>query len=128
MDMKTLAMCTSTEPNTCFDTSKNQILTGLCGRSLQRLYTNDRSARPPRAAWTMRAKEPSRLHSPLPPPSFVAAVAVAAAADVTAVATTSAMVSAAGFVRGIMVDVAAAARAAARVDVGSASWAPVAIA
>lgn len=37
IDMKTLAMCTSTLPNTCLDTSKNQILTGRCGRSRQRL-------------------------------------------------------------------------------------------
>jgi len=65
MDMKTLAMCTSTEPTTCFDTSKNQILSGRCGRSLQRLYTNDSNANPPRASWTMRAKGPSRRHSPV---------------------------------------------------------------
>jgi hypothetical protein len=37
IDMKTLAMYTSMLPNTCLDTSKNQILTGRYGRSRQRL-------------------------------------------------------------------------------------------
>ncbi len=61
--MKTLATCTNTLPKTCLDTSKNQILTGRCGRSRQRLYTSDISARPPRASCTRMAKEPIRRHS-----------------------------------------------------------------
>lgn len=64
MDMKTLAAWTSTDPKTCFDTSKSQILTGRCGRSLHRLYTSDSRASPPSASCTRSAKEPSRRHSP----------------------------------------------------------------
>ncbi len=63
--MNTLAICTSTLPKTCFDTSKNQILTGRWGRSLHRLYTSASSAKPPRASCTKSAKGPRRRHSPL---------------------------------------------------------------
>lgn len=62
--MNTLAMCTSTDPNTCFDASKNQIFTGRCGRSRQRLYTSDMRARPPRPSWTKIAKGPISRQSP----------------------------------------------------------------
>lgn len=64
MDMKIFAICTSTEPNTCFEASKNQIFSGRCGLSFHRLNTNTNNARPPKAAWTMSANEPSNLHSP----------------------------------------------------------------
>ena len=87
--MKMLAMCTSTEPNTCLDTSKYQIFSGRCGRSLYRLYTRASRARAPRAAWTSSAKDPRSWHSPSSPPwsgasgaavGLVVAVAVAARA------------------------------------------------
>lgn len=64
MDMKMLEMCTSTDPKTCFETSKNQTLTGRCGCSLHRLNTSDSIARAPSAACTTRAKDPSSWHSP----------------------------------------------------------------
>lgn len=87
MDMNTFATCTSTDPNTCLEASKNQILTGRCGRSLQRLYTRDINASPPRASCTNRANGPSRRHSPLSSSSSLGAEAAAAAAAVaTAVA------------------------------------------
>lgn len=91
MDMKTLAPCTSTDPKTCFDTSKSQILTGRCGRSLHRLYTSDSRARPPRASCTRSAKEPSRRHSPEFSGSSVGApVAVGRGVAVAVVATAAA--------------------------------------
>jgi len=62
--MSTFARCSKTEPKTCFDTSKNQILTGRLGDSLIRLTTSDETASRPRAPCTRRAKFPSRLHSP----------------------------------------------------------------
>ena len=65
MDMKTLAIWTKTDPNTCLEASKNQILTGLWGLSFHLLYTSESRARPPRAAWTSRANDPSRRHSPV---------------------------------------------------------------
>lgn len=100
MDMNTFAACTNTDPNTCFDASKNHILTGRCGLSRQRLYTSDNKARAPRASCTNNAKDPNRRHSPFSPSSafgepiaiaaavaFAAAVAkaVAAVADVVVV-------------------------------------------
>lgn len=62
--MKRLAMCNSTEPTTCFDASKAHILTGRCGLSRHRLYTNDNNANAPSAPWIKRANGPSSLHSP----------------------------------------------------------------
>jgi hypothetical protein len=62
-DMKTLAPWTSTLPKTCLEASKNQILTGRCGRSRQRLYTSESRARAPRASCTKMANGPRRLHS-----------------------------------------------------------------
>ncbi len=64
MDVRMLEMCASADPKTCLETSKNQILGGLCGRSRHRLYTSDSSARAPRAAWTKRAEEPRSEHLP----------------------------------------------------------------
>lgn len=78
------AICTSTLPTTCFETSKNQILSGRCGRSLHLLYTNANNARHPNAPCTRIAKEPRSLHSPFSGglscgPCFEAALAVALA-------------------------------------------------
>lgn len=70
IDMNTLATCTSTDPNTCFDTSKNQIFIGLCGLSRHLLYTRDMRARPPSASCTKSAKGPNRRHSPWSSPPF----------------------------------------------------------
>ena len=59
------AICTNTLPTTCFETSKDQILIGLCGRSRHRLYTSARRAKQPKAPCTKMAKGPRRRHSPL---------------------------------------------------------------
>src|SRR5436189_6149527 len=63
--MSKLARWSRTEPNTCLDTSNAQTLTGRCGLSFHLLYTSARRARPPNAACTTRANDPSSLHSPL---------------------------------------------------------------
>lgn len=64
--MRMLARWSRTEPNTCLDTSKNQIFIGLRGDSLHLLNASEDTASRPSRPWTSRAKSPSRLHSPLP--------------------------------------------------------------
>lgn len=66
--MNKFAMCSSTDPKTCFEASNAQILSGRCGRSRHLLYTSDRRASAPRAACINRAKGPSRRHSPFSAP------------------------------------------------------------
>lgn len=82
--MKRFAMCSNTEPTTCFDASKAQILTGRCGLSRHRLYTNDNNANAPSAPCMKRANGPSSSHSPFfapwcfePFPDSIAAAEVA---------------------------------------------------
>lgn len=84
MLMSKFAICTNTLPTTCFETSKNQILSGRCGRSLHLLYTSANNARHPNAPCTRIAKEPRSLHSPFSGglscgPCFEATLAVALA-------------------------------------------------
>ena len=50
----------------CFETSKSHILTGRCGLSRHLLYTSERAARQPSAAWIIRAKGPKSSHFPSP--------------------------------------------------------------
>lgn len=64
MLMRRFAICTNTLPTTCFETSKNHIFIGLCGRSLHRLYTSANKAQHPNAACTRIANDPNSLHSP----------------------------------------------------------------
>lgn len=64
MLMNRFARCSSTLPNTCFDTSNAQILSGRRGVSRQRFHTRESKAKPPRAPWMSSAKGPRRRHSP----------------------------------------------------------------
>lgn len=103
IDMNTLTTCTRTLPNTCFDASKNQILTGRWGRSLHLLYTRARRARPPRASCTSRANGPRSRHSMLPGSGaepgcdeVVAAITAPVAVVVTMIASTVCVGSSAG--------------------------------
>jgi len=68
MDMNRFAICSSTEPTTCFEASKAQILSGRCGLSLHLLYTRDSRARAPKAACMKREAGPRRRHSPFSAP------------------------------------------------------------
>ena len=83
-------MCSSIDPTTCFEASKAHIFTGRCGLSRQRLYTNDSSAKAPRAPWMKRAKGPNSSHSPLPGPglddSSLCNTAVATAVTIAVIA------------------------------------------
>ena len=88
MDMKRFAVCNNTDPRTCFDASKAQILTGRWGRSRHLLYTSDNRASAPKAPCTTREKGPSKRHSPFSAPGlesgsleFVNAVAAEVAED-----------------------------------------------
>jgi len=65
MDWSRFNRCKRTDPTTCFDTSKDQTLSGRCGFSLHLLKTRDDMARMPKAPCTSIAKGPSSLHSPL---------------------------------------------------------------
>lgn len=125
MDMKTLAAWTSTDPKTCFDTSKNQTLTGRCGRSLHRLYTSDSMASPPSASCTSSAKGPRSRHSPLgSSPSVGAPVAVgrAAAAAAAVVATVARSLRASGPVGVGCARVVVAVAARSRTAFSTAGW------
>lgn len=64
IDIARLARCNKKVPATCLETSKNQILSGRLGRSLQRLKTRESRARAPNAACTIKANGPRSLHSP----------------------------------------------------------------
>lgn len=63
--MSRFARCSRADPKTCFDASKAQTLTGLCGLSRHLLNTNDSNASRPSAACTRTANGPSSLHSPV---------------------------------------------------------------
>lgn len=96
--MSKLARCSKADPNTCFDASNAQTLTGLCGLSRHLLKTSDRSANRPSAACTITANGPRSWHSPLFSPSCgltaVVAVAVGAVGEMSAeVAFETAMVA-----------------------------------
>lgn len=84
--MTKFAICTRTDPTTCFETSNAHILRGRCGLSLYLLNTKASKAKPPNAACTIRANGPSSLHSPFGGGSCGDPVAVAIALDSVSVA------------------------------------------